>query len=153
MSLLTLWQCVHAWPQAPEVGLSHRFISRDSPFWLVLEFGKQTRSKVRSCPFRPSGSHHGRDLLMLTLRKDISSSMPSLSNLESEGVGWGGSRTEAGQQRWGPCAKMLASFEEGNSQLFHRISLQEVTQSAHSWLNRPKRPFSGGAKKPNRGSS
>lgn len=56
-------------------------------FLTRTEIGNRTRSTISSCPFKRSkhrlnASRHSWDLLILTFRKDINSSMPSLSNLE-----------------------------------------------------------------------
>lgn len=115
MSLLTLWQCVHAWPQAPEVGLSHGFIGRDPLLRLVLKFVKRARSAIG--PFTRAGftdahfqeGHQQIDAIVV-----------------QPGGGTGGGGRGGRERKKGRSAevgaKMLAALEEGNSQLFHRIS-------------------------------
>lgn len=72
----------------------------------------------------------------LTLRNDVSSSMPSVSNLQREmGGGWG-----VGGQVTGGQVSHRCWWVQGrkHSQPFHRISLQEVTKSTRCKRNKPK---------------
>lgn len=47
VSLLTLWQRVHTWPQAPEVWLPHCFISRDPLLRFILKFRATKVSAIK----------------------------------------------------------------------------------------------------------
>lgn len=93
--------------------------------------------------------HHRQALVILTFRKDINRSMPSLSNLE--GGRGGHSRRKGRSAEVGvTCTDAGRFWGRKHTQLFHRISLQEVTQCTHSWLNRAKLiSFSLKAKNPN----